>query len=385
MSVSDRQKIVRLLVKEILVDLETINIKHSIPVPEFGSTSATTQYLNAVKDLDRSEFAAKASERAEYRLAAENEGIDPNLPFSVLKAQVDGRLNKYTQTPSQIAVMVRDLNSFVDSGDEQNANIIRNYIQKLTMPSGQSIEIGKDGRVIFKTGEGALTTSSKTSRQEAIFKAKTLIGRLEDVESSIDPSTVGAGGYLRDLANTIGGAVSGVLGKEFTAFDPNVAMTKTNLDNLQSDLMGYIRSDSGNMSDRDVRMLQKGIPKFSFTESAQQTKTKLAEIKRILLAKEFFARDELGEVVSLLSERGVDGFADSMYAARRLGFSPSRIKSTFESTVGRYLESQPDLSEEDQIQFAKEAVLSFRRKNVLTEGEALELLYTFDVIEQPKG
>ena len=39
MSVSDRQKIVRLLVKEILVDLKTIKIRHSIPVSEvsFGS------------------------------------------------------------------------------------------------------------------------------------------------------------------------------------------------------------------------------------------------------------------------------------------------------------------------------------------------------------
>jgi site-specific DNA recombinase len=38
-SVIDRQKIVRLLVKEILVDLETIKIKHSIPVPEVSCKS----------------------------------------------------------------------------------------------------------------------------------------------------------------------------------------------------------------------------------------------------------------------------------------------------------------------------------------------------------
>ncbi len=39
MSVSDRQKIVRLLVKEILVDLEAIKIKHSIPVSEVSRES----------------------------------------------------------------------------------------------------------------------------------------------------------------------------------------------------------------------------------------------------------------------------------------------------------------------------------------------------------
>jgi site-specific DNA recombinase len=39
MSVSDRQKIVRLVVKEILVDLDTIKIKHSIPVSEVSVES----------------------------------------------------------------------------------------------------------------------------------------------------------------------------------------------------------------------------------------------------------------------------------------------------------------------------------------------------------
>jgi len=39
MSVSDRQKIVRLVVKEILVDLDTIKIKHSIPVSELSPES----------------------------------------------------------------------------------------------------------------------------------------------------------------------------------------------------------------------------------------------------------------------------------------------------------------------------------------------------------
>jgi site-specific DNA recombinase len=39
MSVSDRQKIVRLVVKEILVDLDTIKIKHSIPVSEVSAES----------------------------------------------------------------------------------------------------------------------------------------------------------------------------------------------------------------------------------------------------------------------------------------------------------------------------------------------------------
>jgi hypothetical protein len=359
-----------------------------LPTPQFSDTNISTRYQSVLEYFDKSSYAQQEQDYKSYRAAATEYDLNPNQPFLVLKAQVDGLNGKYTQSPPQIIQMIDYLDKLRNAGDAtslEQAGVLENYIQKLSLPSGQRIEVGKDGRVIFSTGTGALTTSSKTTRQDVIFKARSLVGRLDQLESRITPSTVGAGGVLRDLVNTVGGAIAGVTGREFTGFDPSVAITKTNLDNLKSDLMGYIRSDSGTMSDRDVRMLQQGIPKFSLTESAQQTRTKLNEVKKIILAKEFFARDELDEVAALMSERGVDGFADSMRAARQLGFSPSKIKSTIEDTLDKYTSSQADLSDEDKAQFIKDAIVTIHQSNALTQGEALELFYTFGLIEQPKG
>ena len=54
MAVSDRQKILRLVVKEILTDIDTIKIKHSIPITESTPESGPPVVLETQSYLSRS-------------------------------------------------------------------------------------------------------------------------------------------------------------------------------------------------------------------------------------------------------------------------------------------------------------------------------------------
>jgi site-specific DNA recombinase len=70
MSVSDRQKIVRLVVKEILVDLDTIKIKHSIPVSEVSDESGPEKTPEITSYLLRSWSNHASLRRAELILSS---------------------------------------------------------------------------------------------------------------------------------------------------------------------------------------------------------------------------------------------------------------------------------------------------------------------------
>jgi hypothetical protein len=172
--------------------------------------------------------------------------------------------------------------------------------------------------------------------------AKTLINRVEDLKKVVNSETVGVRGVLNNLFNVVGGSVAALSGKEFTGFNKDVAITKQRIDQLTSDIVGYIRSDSGNMSDRDLTMLKKAAPKFEIGSTVDIVKTQLDELTDLFALKEFIARKELGDVHGILTDRGPASFVRALALGERNGMPKSRTRQLINKALVSIPPDNPD-------------------------------------------
>jgi len=349
---------------------------YRLPIPKFAGADSQKQYTDFLKQLDVTSFAETASDMRELMKSASGLGISSEGKSRlVLQAEVQGRLNQYTQNPTQIRQMLNEMRALQESGDTVGAQIIGTYINKLSAATGKRMEIGPDGRVIIAEGAGVdpakpLTTAVTGRMQEQAITASTLLGRIEALDEQVTPETVGAGGVVRNLRNIIGGTYAGVRGQAYPGYREDVASTKQDLDALQSDLADYIRADSGNMSDRDLQLLLRAVPQFSLTEPYQAVKTKTARLRNLFLLKEFIARKELGTLGNLLREQGAERFADSISAGSAVGFEKSRILELVRKSVGAIPRGEP----------AFPTIKVLQDKGVLSEDEALQLMKDLGMI-----
>jgi len=310
-----------------------------LPTPQFSDTNISTRYQSVLEYFDKSSFGTDAQDYRDLRKTAEEFGIDPNQSRFVLKALVDGRLNRYSAPPTEIYKMINEHSALLESGDTENAKLLGGYIMGLANKSGRRTEIGPDGRIIIAEGGDPtkpLTTRVSGELQNQAIIAEQLFDRINTLRESVNIETVGVRGVWNNLSNIVGGALASVNGTEFKGFKEDVAVTKQRMAQLKSDIMGYIRSDSGNMSDRDSKMLEAAVPEISITESIDTVRTKIDELSDLFLLKEFVARKELGTLQNMLEDRGAKAFSKAIQLGVRKGMTEGRKINLINKAVSSY-------------------------------------------------
>ncbi len=349
---------------------------YGLPIPKFAGADSQKQYTDFLKQLDGTSFAETASDMKQLIASASDLGISSEGKSRlVLQAEIQGRLNQYTQNPTQIRQMLNEMRALQESGDTTGAQIIGNYMTKLSAATGKRMEVGRDGRVIIAEGAGVdpskpLTTAVTGRMQQQAITASSLLARIDSLDQQVTPETVGFGGFLSNLRNIVGGTVAGAQGKPYKDFRQDVASTKQSLDSLQNALSEYIREDSGNMSDKDLNLLLKAVPRFDPAEPYQTVKTKISSLKNLFLLKDFIARKELGTLSSLLRDQGATRFADSMSAGLDIGFEKSRLQGIIRKAIDSTPRGEPVFP----------TIKALRDKQVLTEEEALRLMIDLGLI-----
>jgi hypothetical protein len=235
--------------------------------------------------------------------------------------------------------MINEHSALLESGDTENAKLLGGYIMGLANKSGRRTEIGPDGRIIIAEGGDPtkpLTTRVSGELQNQAIIAEQLFDRINTLRESVNIETVGVRGVWNNLSNIVGGALASVNGTEFKGFKEDVAVTKQRMAQLKSDIMGYIRSDSGNMSDRDSKMLEAAVPEISITESIDTVRTKIDELSDLFLLKEFVARKELGTLQNMLEDRGAKAFSKAIQLGVRKGMTEGRKINLINKAVSSY-------------------------------------------------
>ena len=333
---------------QLVADGDIEGLRAFQPEQRFSSMAARTEFEAQKSSRLKSDRSIRITNLRELQKEYANIGGDPtDMTAAQLEREID---NRTASAKSGIGLMVEDYNRAIELGDDESAAMILPSIQAQAAKTGSRLEVGSDGRVILAQGVGVgekpLTTGTTTRLQEQALAAKTLISRISDLRKMVTPETVGAGGVLNNMMNIVGGALAGVQGKKFKGFDKDVAITKQRIDQLQSDIMGYIRSDSGNMSDRDLTMLIQSAPKFEIASSAEKVITQIDELTDLFALKEFIARKELGDVHGILQERGTSSFSRAILLGKRNGMPDYRANQL----ITKALASIPqDLSNEGML------------------------------------
>jgi len=348
------------------------------PDQPFSSMGARTEFESQKNTRLKSDRAVRTTNLKELQKEFASIGGDPTgMTARQLEREIDKRTGG---AESGIGKMVEDYNRAIADGDQATANMILPAIQAQAAKTGRRLEIGANGQVIWAEGAGVgdkpLTTATTGKLQQQALVAKTLLSRVSDLREMVTPETVGAGGVLNNLMNIVGGAFAGAQGKEFKGFNKDVTITKQRIDQLKSDIVGYIRSDSGNMSDRDLAMLELAAPKFEIASSAEKVITQIDELTDLFALKEFIARKELGDVHGILQERGPRSFSRALLLGKRNGMPDYRAKQLITKALASIPQDLPNegmLLLKDLVQSGvlnSESAISLGRNTGIISGAA---------------
>ena len=353
---------------------------YGLPIPKFAGADSQKQYTDFLKQLDGTSFAETASDMKQLIASASDLGISSEGKSRlVLQAEIQGRLNQYTQNPTQIRQMLNEMRALQESGDTTGAQIIGNYMNHLSAATGQVIEYSPDGRVTIRKEviggpDKDLSATERSDLREASRSYQELKPILDKAERQVreSPEAFGAPGELTGLLNDIKAVAGMIPGVEFTQ-DMTRRQVETTMDTLVTKVLPALAGTSlGRMTENDAKLLKAPLPKLELTSTAGVVEQQLDALRfRVSLAY-ILGRESGGSLQGILDEEGPVEFARLISRAKSEGFG--REERTLERAVDQAIRDIASKPESEADSDLKTMLLELQRSGKFTKDELKSLI-----------
>ena len=342
---------------------------YAIPLPEFSSSSFTSDIHNLINDLDKTSLEKSRQEFRDYRDAADELGIPTEGKSTlVLRAQVDQKLGRYTATPTQVAKMIDELEAYQRDGDTEKAQLMRSYLQGLVSSPTTSVTYDPEtDKFTVVSGKQSLPkpTSADAAELEEAQAIETLWSTINQVRSLVEqnPKLVGSTGELMGLSNTF----AEVLRPIFPNLPQNADRLKVvkafNTLKTQA-LMALGKGSLAKLTDKDAKILMDNIPELSVTSSPEEVMGVLNQLEGTLDLGYLLTQKNLNRVDTLARDPGPRRLGKLIASASRLNFKTALVDEIMRKAIV-HINDQPDGVADKQL---NELVTSLQENGWTTEN-----------------
>ena len=353
---------------------------YGLPIPKFAGADSQKQYTDFLKQLDGTSFAETASDMKQLIASASDLGISSEGKSRlVLQAEIQGRLNQYTQNPTQIRQMLNEMRALQESGDTTGAQIIGNYMNHLSAATGQVIEYSPDGRVTIRKEviggpDKDLSATERSDLREASRSYQELKPILDKAERLVteSPQAFGSSGEWTGAINQLK-SLAGVIPIAQFKQDMTRREVETTMDTLVGKVLPVLAGASlGRMTENDAKLLKAPLPKLDVFTPAEVVKQQIDALRfRVSLAY-ILGRESGGSLQGILDEEGPVEFARLISRAKSEGFG--REERTLERAVDQAIRDIASKPESEADSDLKTMLLELQRSGKFTKDELKSLI-----------